>query len=268
MIDARRMRKGAGYLLLGLTLYLLFLIADLPAVWLAEAATRWSNGVVMLATPRGSFWGGSGELHAGGAATGVRHLGTLQWRVNPLWLLAGRVQLTMQLDGPAARGQASLRVGLRQINVQDLATTLPAQLIALVYPPAAFFAPTGTIEVKAPNIELSREGLVAVVEAQWLGAGGRFTAPSGLGDYRVELTGRGETAIFRITTLRGNLELVGDGQWHITGEGDVQFLGGATPRGDAAQLEPLLKVLGPDLGNGRREIRFNARVPLVRQLRL
>jgi hypothetical protein len=268
MIDARRMRKGAGYFFLGLVLYLLFLIATVPAVWLAEAAARLSSGVIMLATPRGTFWGGTGELHAGGAATGVRHLGTLQWRVNPLWLFAGRAQLTLQLDGPAARGQASLRIGRQQINVQDLATTLPAQLLALVYPPVAFFAPTGTIEVKAPNIELSREGLVAVVDAQWQGAGGRFTGSTGLGDYRVELTGRGETATFRLTTLRGNLELTGEGQWHVTGDGDVQFVGIATPRGDAAQLEPLLKAMGPDLGNGRREIRFNTRVPLVRQLGL
>jgi general secretion pathway protein N len=268
MIDARLMRKSAGYFFFGLALYLLFLIATAPAVWLAEAAARFSSGVVILATPRGTIWGGTAELHAGGAATGVHHLGTLQWSVNPLWFFAGGAQLALQLDGPAARGQGSLRVGPNQRSLRDLTVVFPAQLIALVYPPAAFFAPTGTIELKAPNIDVSRNGLVAVAEGQWEGAGGRFTGSTGLGDYRVELTGRGDTATFRVATLRGNLELTGEGQWHVTGDGDIQFAGSATPRGDATQLEPLLKALGPDLGNGRREIRFNTRIALIRLLGL
>lgn len=267
MSNARRLRRGAGYLILGLVLYLVFLLATAPAVWLAEATTRLSDGALTLASPRGTFWRGAGELYAGGPATGVRHLGTLQWQANPLWLFVGRAQLAMRLDGDSARGQASVRVGLqRNINVRELNATLPAQLTPLVYPPAAFFAPTGTIEIQAPSVDLSREGLVAVAEAQWRRAGGRFTGPEGLGDYRVEITSRGDLATFRLTTLRGNLELAGEGQWRVTGDGELRFNGSATPKGNASQLEPLLRALGRDLGGGRREIRFVGKFPVMQQL--
>lgn len=265
MIGAGRLKQGAGFVVLGVVFYLVFLIATAPAVWVVEAAARTSNGIVTLTNPHGTFWGGSAELHAGGPATGVRHLGTLRWRVNPLWLFVGRAQLALQLEGTATRGQAALRVGRGQFNVQDLAATLPAQLVALVYPAAAFFAPTGTIDVQAPSIDVSHEGLVAVATAQWQGAGGRFTSGS-LGDYRVDVTGRGEIATIRLTTLRGNLDLTGEGQWRVTGDGDLRFTGAATPKGDALPLEPLLRALGRDLGGGKREIRFNGRFPLVRQL--
>jgi general secretion pathway protein N len=261
------MRKSARYILLGLLIYLLFLIATLPAPWLAEeAATRLSNGLITLAGTRGTLWSGSGELYAGGPATGVRQLGTITWRINPLGLFIGRVQLSLKLDGPNARGQAHLGVGRKAIHAEDLSATLAAPLIALVYAPAAFFAPTGTIDVKAPNIDLSSAGLVTSVEAQWQGAGGRFTGTTALGDYRLELTGRGDMTAIRITTLQGRLDVTGEGQWRVTGEGDLQFTGNATPRSDAEQLEPLLKAIGPDLGGGRREIRINTRVPLVKQL--
>lgn len=266
MTAARRLGRTAAYLVLGLFLYLVFLAATAPAIWLAEAATRYSNGAVTLANPRGTFWNGSGQLYAGGPATGVRPLGKLQWQVNPLWLLAARAQLAVALDGSAVRGKASIRVGPKRLNVRELAASLPAQSAALVYPPAAFFSPTGIIEIKAPNLELSHEGLVTDAEAQWRSAGGRFTGPEGLGDYRIHVTGRGEVTTFRLSTLRGTLELTGEGQWRVTGDGDLRFSGTATPKGDPARLEPLLRALGRDLGGGRRELRFNARVPLVRQM--
>ncbi len=254
------------YLVLGLVFYLVFLLATAPAIWVAEAATRYSSGAVTLANPSGTFWSGSGELYAGGPATGVRPLGKLQWQVNPLWLLLARAQLAVQLDGPSARGQASIRLGPKHLNVQQLNVSLPAQLAAVVYPSAAFFSPTGTIQINAPNLDLSREGLVTEAEAQWQGAGGRFTGPEGLGDYRINVTGRGEVATLRLTTLRGSLELAGEGQWHVTGDGDLRFSGTATPKGDTERLEPLLRALGRDLGGGRRELRFNARLPLVQQM--
>src|SRR5689334_24971665 len=98
------MRKSARYVLLGLLFYLLFLVATFPAGWIAEAATRLSNGQVTLAAARGTFWSGSGELYTGSSASGPRSLGTLNWSVNPLWLFALRAQLAAQLDGPTARG--------------------------------------------------------------------------------------------------------------------------------------------------------------------
>ena len=267
MTGAARYRQAGAYVGLGLVFYLLFLLATAPAVWLAEAATRVSSGAVTLARPSGTIWNGTGELRAGSAASGVRELGTLKWRIEPWWFILGRAQFTLRLDGPMAQGRAGIAFAPRRyVKLEDLDATVPANIASLVYAPAAFFEPTGKIAVRSQQAELSGDGLEAKVEVQWQGAGGRFTGPKPLGDYRIDLTGAGETAALRLSTLRGDLELNGQGQWQIKGDGALRFTGTARPRGDAGNLEPLLRTLGRDLGGGRREIRFNGRFPLVRQL--
>jgi general secretion pathway protein N len=172
----------------------------------------------------------------------------------------------LELSGTNVRGQTAVGISRGRVEIEALDASLPASLVSLVYGPAAFFEPTGTIEVRAPNVELSAGGLIAKIEAEWRGAGGRFTGATSLGDYRIDITGDGANATIRLSTLRGNLDLNGQGTWNVTGDGAIQFTGRAQPRGNAGPLEPLLRALGPDLGGGQRQIRFNARVPLVRQL--
>lgn len=266
MIDAKRLRRAAGYLILGALLYVAFLLATAPAMWLAEAAGRFTNGIVSLTNPQGTLWYGRAELYAGGRALGRRHLGTLQWRFNPLWLLLGRANLDLDLNGAQARVRGTIRTGWRYLHASELLVTAPAHLVALFYPAAAFFAPTGTIELRAPNVELSHDGLTTDADVRWQGAGGRFTGASPLGDYRIELHGQGELAKIRLTTLAGRLTLNGEGEWHVTGNGEMRFVGTAAPNGDREQLEPLLRQLGRDLGGGRRELRFNAQLPIVREM--
>lgn len=266
MIDAKRLRRAAAYLLLGLVLYVAFLLATAPAVWLAEAAARFTNGLVSLVNPQGTLWHGRAELYAGGRALGLRHLGTLQWRFNPLWLFLGRAKLDLDLTGADTRAHGTIRTGLRRLNASELLVTAPAHMVSLVYPAAMFFAPTGTIELRAPSLELSHDGLVTDADVRWQGAGGRFTGAAPLGDYRIELHGQGDTAKIRLTTLGGRLALNGEGEWRVTGDGDLRFVGTAAPNSDAEQLEPLLRQLGRDVGGGRRELRFNAQLPIVRRM--
>ena len=267
MIGAARLKSAAGYIALGVVLYLVCLIVFAPAALLAKAVETFSDSI-QLSQTSGSLWHGSAQLHAGTQATGVRDLGRLQWNIKPWWLFVGRAQLGVQLDGANVRGQAQIGVSRTRIALEGLDASLPAGLVSLVYGPAAFFEPTGTIDVRAPSAELSASGLNANIEAQWRGAGGRFTGPGSLGDYRIDITGNGPKATIRLSTLRGNLDLNGQGTWNVAGDGAIHFTGRAQPHGDAASLEPLLRALGRDLGGGQRQIRFNARIPLVQQLGL
>lgn len=268
MTSGSRLRPAAGYIGLGIVLYLLLLIATAPAMWLAQAALRVSGGALTLTRSTGTLWRGAAELHVGTPVSGVRDLGHFQWRVSPWWLVVGRAQFAAQLDGPSAQAKAAVGLTRHRVELEDVEATFPASFVSLVYGPAAFFEPTGTIELRSPKIELSPRGLVAEIAAQWRGAGGRFTGRAQLGDYRINISGKGPTATIRLATLRGDLELTGQGQWHVTGDGTVRFTGTAAPKGDAEQLEPLLRALGRDLGGGRRLIRFSSRIPLVQQLGL
>lgn len=269
MIGRVRLKPAAGYIALGIFLYVVFLVATAPASWFTAAAARLSNGTISLTRATGTVWHGAAEFQAGAPASGVRDLGRFQWSTQPWWLLVGRARFSVQLDGPAVHCKASIGfVPRRRLIVRGLEASFPANLVSLVYGPAAFFEPTGTIELHSATAELSARGLMAKIEARWHGAGGRFTGPATLGDYRIDVAGTGETAAIRLTTIRGNLELSGQGDWHVTGDGAIHFNGNAVPRGNGSQLEPLLRALGRDLGGGRRRIRFSARLPLVRLLRL
>jgi hypothetical protein len=260
-------KRFAAYAALGLVLYLGFLVATVPAAWVAQGAARLSDRALLLARPRGTLWRGAGELHAGRAAGGARAIGTLQWRLKPWRLLLGAAELDVALAGPEVRARGILRFGHDHLAARDLSATAPAALASLVYGPVAFFDPLGTITLRAPSLELSAEGLRTDAELRWEDAGGRFTGAKTLGDYRLQLRGQGEHAQLTLTTLAGDLELAGQGQWQVTGSGAIRFAGSATPRnGAGAELEPLLRALGPDRGNGRRDIRLDARLPLVRML--
>lgn len=252
------------YVGVGLLSYLIFLIVFLPASWLAWGAARLSQGTIHIGTPRGTVWYGRGELQLHGVL-GAQSLGELQWRVNPLWLVLGRLQLAVRGLG-SPDGTAELQVARRRMQVESLQTTLPAQLAGLVYAPAGFFAPTGQLQVSAPALKLDADGLHGNAEVLWRGAGGRFTGDTSLGDYRIALEGRGETAAIKLDTVNGRLELAGTGQWRVAGDGEIRFTGHALPRSDAAQLEPLLNALGRNQGGGRRAISFVSRVPLLHLL--
>lgn len=260
-------KRFAAYALLGIVLYLGFLVATVPAAWVAEAAARLTGGTLLLAHPSGTLWHGTGELHAGHTAGGAHPIGAVSWQLSPWRLLLGAAQLDLTVDGAAVQAEGVVRVGHDTLEAYGFTATAPAALASLVYGPVAFFDPRGTIELRVPQLELSADGLVTDAEVRWEGAGGRFTGEQSLGDYRLQLTGEGETAQLNLTTLEGDLALTGQGQWQVTGSGTFRFTGSAMPRnGAAAALEPLLRALGPDRGNGRRDIRLNARLPLVQML--
>jgi len=252
------------YIGLGVVSYLLFLVMFLPASWLAWGATRISQGTVHIGAPRGTVWSGSGDLQMHGA-TGAQSLGDLHWRVNPLWLVLGRLNVKLRGLG-TPDGEAELQVARNSMQVESLRASLPVQLAGLVYAPASFFAPTGQLQLAVPRLQLDAKGLHGTGEVFWRGAGNRFSGNTALGDYRIEIDGRGETAAIKLSTVNGRLELAGTGQWRVVGDGEIRFNGHAAPKSDAAQLEPLLNALGRDQGGGRRPIRFVSRVPLVQAL--
>lgn len=257
----------ALYVVAGLALYFAFLIVSAPATWVAWALARADQKIVALAQPRGTVWRGEAELYAGGA-TNAQHLGRLSWRVRPLRLVLGRVALDVAVTGGALRGQLTVQRSPGTLALQDIQASLPVQLAGLFYAPALFFAPTGTIELESAGLALAREGIRGEARALWRGAGGRFAGSASLGDYRIDLNGQGERATLKLSTVRGELELNGQGEWRVGGNGELRFAGSAQPRGDAARLEPLLRALGPDRGGGRRELRFETRLPLAQMLGL
>ena len=103
-----------------------------------------------------------------------------------------------------------------------------------------------------------------VATLEWLNAGSSLSSVQPLGDYRLEITGAEKNANLKLTTLRGVLELTGQGSWQAH-NGQIQFNGSAQPRDRSEDLAPLLMLLGNDQGGGRRLLTLNSQLPFPKR---
>ena len=247
------------YVIFGLVFYLLFLIIEMPAFWFAWGLNRFTSGAVRLDPITGSLWHGNGRLVIYYPQTVPHDLGTAEWRINPLWLFAGRIQMHWQTESADARLRTTLRFGKNWTQLLETEVAFPAQAIGTFYSPASLISPKGQVLVHTDKLTIDSNGIEGGAEISWQNAGSILSTVQPLGDYRLEVTGSGKTAALKLSTARGDLELTGQGQWQIS-TGQIQFTGSAAPREHASELEPLLKLLGSGQGNGKRPLTVNTRL--------
>ncbi len=250
------------YVVFGLVLYLLFLIVEMPASWFAWGLNRYSGGMARLDPLTGSLWHGNGKLVIYYPQTVPHDLGNTEWSINPFWLVTGRVQMHLQASSPDQQVDATLRFGGNQMQLLDTKIALPASALSSFYSPASLISPQGQVSLQIGKFVISSKGLDGNAEIQWQNAASNLSTVQPLGNYRLEINGAGKTTNLKLTTLRGALELTGQGQWEAQ-TGQLQFAGSAVPRERVAELEPLLTIFGNDQGNGRRALNLNLGLPRI-----
>jgi hypothetical protein len=256
-------KRGLLYAIFGLVFYLLFLIVEMPASWFAWGLNHFTHGSVHLDPISGSLWRGTGRLAYYYPPTVPHDLGNTEWHVNPLWLFAGRVQMNWLSSAQDTRLDTTIRLSSGKIELHDTEATFPAQSMAGVYPAVALISPQGQVRLHINKLTLNQDGVTGDSDIQWHNAGSSLTTVQPLGDYRLEIVGTGKTANLKLSTLRGALELTGQGQWQAM-TGRIQFNGYAAPHERTPELESLLKLLGDDQGNGRRSLSTNSFFPVVK----
>ena len=254
-------RRWFGYFILGCALYLSFLVASIPAGWLAWGIIKFSKGAVGIEQPQGTLWRGRGKLIVFYPRATPRQLGQTEWRIHPLWLLAARLQLRLQTTGTDTQLQGTFRIGPKTITAKDTTISVPAQLAGAFYSPVIIFGPKGQIRLSTELLVLDDSGLHGDAEISWQGAGSRLSPVQPLGDYRLNIKGTGKTASLKLATTRGVLELKGQGIWNVLGNGRIQFSGSIKSRGRKRELDPILQFFGKDLG-GHRQLKLNTRLSL------
>ncbi|MHB8624349.1 MAG: type II secretion system protein N [Sulfuricaulis sp.] len=254
-------KRGLLYAIFGLVFYLFFLIIGLPASWFAWGLNHFTHGGMQLEPIAGSLWHGTGRLVYYYPPTVPHDLGNAEWHINPLWLFTGRVQMSWQSNAQDTRLDTTIRLGAGNVELLKTEAAFPAQSVGAFYPPAGLISPQGQVRVHINSLTLNREGVTGDGDIQWQDAGSALTTVQPLGDYRLEIVGAGRTANLKLSTLRGALQLTGQGQWQVT-TGQIQFNGYAVAQERAPELEPLLTLLGPDQGNGQRRLTLNSQVRL------
>ena len=253
-------RSGWLYAVFGLVFYLLFLIIEMPAAWFAWGLNYYTHNTVRLDPLSGSLWHGKGRLVIYYPQTVPHDFGQTEWSINPLWLLTGRVQLTLQTNTPDRQIKTTLGIAKGSLSIKDTEAAFPATFVSQLYPPAALIGPQGQVRLRTSDLVFGQQNLEGGATLEWQGAGSHLSNVQPLGDYRLEIVGAGKTANLKLSTARGALELTGQGQWQ-TQTGQVQLTGSAVPRERAAELESLLKLLGEDQGNGKRQLMLNSYLP-------
>lgn len=221
-------KRGVLYAIFGLVFYLLFLIVEMPASWFAWGLNHFSHGGVRLDPITGSLWQGTGRLVYYYPPNVPHELGNTEWRVNPLWLFAGRVQMNWQGNAQDTRLDTTIRLSSGKVELLDTEATFPAQSVGTFYPPATLISPQGQVRLHIDKLTMDHNGMTGGGDIQWQAAGSSLATVQPLGDYRLEITGVGKTANLKLSTLRGDLELTGQGQWRLA-NGQIQFKGTAVP---------------------------------------
>ena len=240
----------------------MLLAATVPAAWLAWGVARVSDNRVLLDAPRGSVWQGQATLILQGQHIPPRSLGGFSWRINPFWLVTGRLPVFLRGTDPQRRLQADIDLHLEKVFLRDVDVQFPADVIPALYPPALFFNLGGELRLTTSALELKRGAVTGQAELYWQAATTSLVKVNPLGDYRLYLSSEGARATLKLETPRGALLLVGDGQWDMT-SGQLDFNGIARPLGRAADLEPLLRAFGRDQGGGQRSFAASTRVLLA-----
>lgn len=221
-----------------------------PAQWLASAVAQASGGHIQLQEPRGTVWEGSAQwVLTGGHASQNRTAlpGRVQW------------QLGLQIDGLRAhinapcctptstplQFQAQIRWGGIHIAVANGISQWPAHILTGLGTPWNTLQPEGPLVLETKDLQADwasgRFLLTGQAQLDALALSSRLSTLRPMGSYRLTLQG-GAAPTLALTTLQGDLQLSGDGQWvgqrlRFTGEAS------ASPERESA-LSNLLNIIG------------------------
>lgn len=193
-------------LLVGLGLYLLFLLFTLPATVLTAQLAR--HGVTSLSTS-GSVWRGQ----VNGLRVGMLNMGNAEWNIQLLSLLAGKLAADVKLTQAAGFAQGRVGVGLTgNVTLSNVSATLPLQsIVGSGGLPGGW---TGTAQARFSEIVLKNawpvtaQGTLDVVELT-----GPARQPNNLGAYRLTFPVDGAGA----DALLGKLESLDDAAIDVVG---------------------------------------------------
>ena len=230
------------------------LVWQAPAAWLASAVQSLSHDKVQLRQPQGTVWRGSAQWVLASGAEGADAMALpqrLSWRIQPQADASVRVELEL----PCCAAQA-LKIWLRPqwtgatLELGNASSDWPLAWLLGLGAPWNTMALEGQARLQTQDLrwQWGAQGgqLQGQAQMQLLSVSSRLSTLRPLGSYALNLQG-GPTPQFQLSTLSGQLQLSGKGDWRAKG---LHFEGMAQAQtGSEVALASLLGVLGQRQGN-------------------
>lgn len=238
-------RRIPLYFAVACAIYLVTLIATIPAPWVARAVESMSKQRLLLRGPTGSFWAGSGHLYANPQSGARLDLGVLRWSTSWSAMLAGKLATDVGL-GEAPK---VMRVEISPLGtaVRGLKLELPASILPAFAPALEAFGPGGTLRIRSDELRLDAGSILGDAEIEWGGMRLARAQRLDLGSHFARLRGGGGKVDIELGSIQGPLRLSGGGSW-VRG-------GGLNISGAAEHGAELTAALGPFLSGVCTEYR-------------
>lgn len=244
---------------LGLAAYAAFLAALTPASFVAARIEEATRGGLQLRDASGTIWNGKAAAVVATPA-GPFAIDELQWRFLPARLLGGVALFAVEANTEDLKVAGEAGRGLGAWKVPTLAASGTAAGTASFLPLLAAWRPAGNLAIEASDLELRESELRGTARIRWSAAALGLSDVRPLGTYVAELRGEGGPAKITLTTVDGPLRITGGGTFsppvRIAFKGEARAEGAA-----AAQLQPLLDLIGPRRADGARTIDVIANAP-------
>ncbi|MGA7983848.1 MAG: type II secretion system protein N, partial [Burkholderiales bacterium] len=143
-----------------------------------------------------------------------------------------------------------------RIELANADIDLPAQALGLGVPRLAPLELTGELHLRIASLSVGRGAAQGSAALQWRSAGSGFSPVWPLGDYELSWEGQGPQGHATLRTLKGPLQLRGQGSWAV-GRAPVFAATADAPPEIRQQLAPLLRMIAVERGEGHFELRLN-----------
>ena len=243
--------RASSFAALGLAAYSAFLIATIPAAYVAGQLNASLRRQVEVSDAQGTLWQGSARVRIA-PTRGGKAIDRIDWRILPARLFAGELAFHVNASGEGLKASAQVARGFSNWRLRELKAEGDAAGVAAYVPILATWRPSGPVRIAAPEITLTGRAFRGSLEAEWRDAVSGLSEVKPLGSYRAGWRADGDFGDLSVTTLKGPLRLTGAGRTTARG---VTFSGEARGEGEAAKaLEPLLDLMGPRRPDGARAL--------------
>ncbi len=224
----------------GFGAYALALVVTAPATLIDAALQGSGEGRLRLGEARGTLWSGAGqlELREAGGRSGIAI--SIAWRVLPASLLRGHLVCEVELD-PATK-RIPVTLSLSRVELADADINLPAAVLGLAVPKLAPLGLTGDVLIHVTSLAIARSVIEGSATLRWRAAASALTPVAPLGEYAMEFNAAGSAVRVALRTLKGPLQLDGEGSWASGGAPVFAAIARATPQYQQ-QLAPLLGMI-------------------------